>query len=112
MQLEWPAKLNENDLSHMGPVVVILYSVKADKKEVKEIVEYTLPGDTGHFSFLVTEGTYYLAAFEALNNNFAYDQEGLSGYYGAPDKIVVSADQMALSEFGVLNKQVHLLSSL
>jgi hypothetical protein len=85
----------ENDLSYMGPVVVVLYSEKEDKKE---IVEYTLPEDTGHFSFLVTEGTYYIVAFEDLNNDFTYDQEGLVGYFGAPDKIVVSSDRMALSD--------------
>lgn len=87
----------KNDLSRMGPVVVILYSEKEDKKEIKEIVEYTLAEDTGDFSFLVTEGAYYLAAFEDLNHNFAYDQEGLVGYFGAPDRIVVSSDRMALS---------------
>jgi len=85
----------ENDLSHMRPVIVFLYSEKEDKKE---IVEYTLPEDTGHFSFLVTEGAYYLAAFEDLDNDFTYDQEGLVGYFGAPDRIVVSSDRMALSD--------------
>ena len=85
----------KNDLSHMGPVVVILYSEKEDKKE---IVEYTLPENTGDFSFLVTEGNYYLAAFEDLNQDFAYDQKGLVGYFGAPDRIVVSSDQLSLSE--------------
>ena len=69
----------KNDLSNMGPVVVILYREKEDRREIKEIVEYTLPEDTGHFSFLVSEGTYYLAAFEDLNQNFTYDQEGLVG---------------------------------
>ena len=31
-------------------------------------------------------------ALEDLSNNFTYEQEGLAGYYGAPDKIVVSSE--------------------
>ena len=75
-----------NDLSHRGPVIVILYSENGDKNE---IVEYALPEDTGDFSFLVTEGAYYLAAFEDINTNFKYDEKEFWGYYGNPDQIIV-----------------------
>ena len=46
----------------------------------KEIVEYTLPEDTGDFSFLVTEGAYYLAAFEDINKIFM-QENGSTGYW-------------------------------
>jgi len=79
---------------HKGSVIVILYSDKDDKKK---IVEYVLPEDTGHFSFMVTEGIYYLVAFEDLNNNFTYDDGEMTGYFGKPDPIEVRVEQMASS---------------
>ena len=84
-----------NDLSHRGPVIVILYSEKRGKKE---IVEYAIPEDTGDFSFLVAEGAYYLAAFEDKNKNFKYDKEEFFGYFGQPDQIIVPVNESALSE--------------
>jgi len=84
-----------NDLSHRGPVIVILYSGKGGKKET---VDYALPEDTGDFSFLVTEGAYYLAAFEDINNNFKYDDKEFFGYFGNPDQIIVSGKESASSE--------------
>ena len=80
--------------SYLGPIIVILYSEKDDRKE---IVEYTLTEDIGHFSFIVTQGTYYLAAFEDRNYNFAYDKQELAGYFGAPDRIIVSRHKLAAS---------------
>lgn len=78
--------------SFRGPVIVILYS---EKDGQKEIVEYTLTQDTGHFSFIVAEGAYYLAAFEDTNYNFAFDEQELAGHFGAPDRIIVSPDRLA-----------------
>jgi hypothetical protein len=54
----------------------------------KKFVEYILPEDTGHFSFIVPEGIYYLVAFEDLNNNFTHDNGEMTGYFGKPDGIV------------------------
>jgi hypothetical protein len=84
-----------NNLSHRGPVIVILYSENGDKNE---IVEYALPEDTGDFSFLVTEGAYYLAAFEDINTNFKYDEKEFWGYFGKPDQIIVPVNESASSE--------------
>jgi uncharacterized alpha/beta hydrolase family protein len=78
--------------SYRGPVIVILYS---EKNGQKEIVKYTLTENTGHFSFIVTEGMYYLAAFEDPNYNFRHDAQELAGFYGEPDKIILSSDMMA-----------------
>jgi hypothetical protein len=84
-----------NALPHMGPVIVILYSEKGGKKD---IADYALPADTGDFSFLVTEGAYYLAAFEDINRNFKYDEKEFFGYFGNPDQIIVSVNGSASSE--------------
>ncbi len=75
-----------------GPVIVILYSPKEGENE---IVGYTITADTGHFSFLMPQGTYSLAAFEDLNLNLSHDNGELAGYFGAPDAI------MLLSQAGV-----------
>jgi uncharacterized alpha/beta hydrolase family protein len=74
--------------SRKEPVLVLLYSEK------KEIIAYTLTQDTGHFSFLAPAGTYYLAAFEDLNNNLSQDSGEPAGFFGRPDRIVMpsSAD--------------------
>lgn len=70
-----------------GNVVVILYS---DQDGTIEPVAYTIPEDTGYFSFLITTGTYYLLAFEDTNGNLTYDSGEAIGYYGAPDAIRIS----------------------
>jgi len=56
-----------------------------------------LPEDNGHYSFLVAEGTYYLATFEDLNNNLSYDKEELAGFFGTPDKIILPSKNMLSS---------------
>ena len=70
--------------SPTGSVVVLLY---APKEGNNEIVSYTITSDSGHFSFFVPRGTYFLAAFEDLNNNLSHDKGELAGYFGAPDPI-------------------------
>jgi len=77
--------------SHKGQVIVILYTVKDNRKG---IVEYTLTQDKDQFSFMVPEGSYYLAAFEDQNSNLAYDKPEPAGYFGSPGLIVVSPDQL------------------
>ena len=76
------------------PVVVLLYSEK------KEMIKYTLTQDTGHFSFLAAAGTYYLAAFEDLNNNLTSDDGEPAGFYGRPDPIVLPASGPAAAGTG------------
>jgi len=72
--------------SPKGSVIVILYSQVEGKNE---IVGFTIPADTGHFSFYMPKGTYYLAAFEDLNYNLSHDPGEPAGCFGAPDPIVV-----------------------
>ena len=67
-------------------VVVMLYSQKEGKNE---IAAYTIPTETGYFSFYKPNGTYYLAAFEDLNHNLSHDPGEPAGCFGAPDPIVV-----------------------
>jgi len=67
-----------------GSVVVLLYS---QKEGTHEIAKYTIAAGTGHFTFLLSKGIYYLAAFEDLNHNLMHDPEELAGYFGKPDPI-------------------------
>lgn len=84
--------------SYKGTVIVVLYS---EKEGQKNIVEYTLPEDTGHFSFLVTRGTYYLAAFEDINDNYVCDENEPAGYFGAPERIVVPSDSKYIIDLDI-----------
>ena len=89
--------------SSMGSVIVMLYSQKEGKNE---IVGYTIPADTGHFSFFMPKGTYYLAAFEDLNHNLSYDKGELAGYFGAPDKITLPGASTGAND--LLNLDIRL----
>ncbi|WP_419662263.1 esterase/lipase family protein [Desulfosarcina variabilis] len=64
-----------------GKVIVILFS-ETDGKQIP--IRYVFPESTGHFSFLVGPGTYYLRAFEDLNENLDHDCGELAGQYGKP----------------------------
>jgi len=69
-----------------GSVVVILYARREGKVEIDK---YSIASETENFSFFVSKGTYYLAAFEDLNNNLSYDAGEAAGCLGAPDEIVL-----------------------
>ena len=72
-----------------GKVIVILFS----KKDGQLLpVRYVFPESTGHFSFLVGPGTYYLKAFEDLNENLDHDPGEYAGEYGNAIRIPLSSD--------------------
>lgn len=75
--------------SQQEDVVVILYS---DREGEKVIRQYGIPESTGHFSFIVTSGIYYLGAFEDLNRNMKHDPGELAGFYGTPEQIVITPE--------------------
>ena len=62
-------------------VIVILFS-ETDGQQIP--IRYVFPENTGHFSFLVGPGTYYLSAFEDLNENLAHDPGELAGQFSGP----------------------------
>lgn len=75
-----------NDSSgRQGEVVVILFS-EQDGKKIP--IRYGFAENSGHYSFLVEGGVYYLGAFKDLNENFRHDPDESAGYYGAPLRIV------------------------
>jgi len=80
--------------SSIGPVIVMLYSQKEGKNE---IIGYTIAADTGHYTFFMPKGTYYLAAFEDLNYNLSHDKGEPAGYFGAPDMIILPPKEKAAS---------------
>ncbi|MGD8295008.1 MAG: hypothetical protein PVH37_24765 [Desulfobacterales bacterium] len=99
-------KITHPSSSPIRSVIVILYSTKEGKNE---IVEYTIAADTGHFSFLMPTGTYYLTAFEDLNGNLSLDKGESAGYFGAPDPIMLLPRASASSdENGPLNLDFQL----
>ena len=70
----------------IGPVLVILYGHSEESKTIQQIV---FTETTGDFSFLVTPGSYSLAAFADTNSNMAWDMGELAGRYGAPEEVVI-----------------------
>ena len=76
-----------NPSRNQGKVIVILFSEKEGKRVP---LQYVQPEHEGHFSFLVKSGTYYLGAFEDLNENLTHDPGEYAGYFGSPDPIVAS----------------------
>jgi len=70
-----------------GDVFVLLF---AQKEEGLVLQSYTLPDDTGTYSFFVSPGEYQVAAFEDRNQNRHHDPGEPAGAWGRPDTIVVS----------------------
>lgn len=73
------------------PVVVALYK-QADQDWFAS--QYLMTDATNHFSFLVTEGVYSLAAFEDQNENFSRDNGEIFGFYDQAKGITVDAEEM------------------
>jgi len=89
-----------------GSVIVLLYTQEEGNNK---IVQYTIAADTGHFSFLMPKGAYFLAAFNDLNNNLSHDKGEPTGYFGAPDPIVLPPKgRTSASEDVVLNLDFRL----
>ena len=65
-------------------VIVILFS-QENGEQIP--VRYVFPENTGHFSFLVKSGVYYLKAFEDLNENLAHDPGECAGAFPDPIRI-------------------------
>lgn len=72
-------------------IVVMLYQ----KKETETVVsQFLLTDSTNHYSFIVSEGAYQVAAFEDVNNNLTCDDGEL---YGSPDDfkhITINAEEL------------------
>jgi len=84
----------------------MLYSQKEGKNE---IVGYTIAADTGHFTFFLPKGAYYLTAFEDLNYNLSHDEGESAGYFGAPDSIVMPPKgRTSTGEHEFLNLDIRL----
>jgi hypothetical protein len=78
------------------PVVVALYRQEEKGLIVSQYMIIT--GNSGNFSFIVTEGVYYLAAFIDLNHNLCLDKGETFGYFGKPDAIRIDPQEMAMAE--------------
>ena len=103
--MAWPVK-SHSPSPPRGSVIVLLYSQKEGKNE---IVGYTIATDTGHFSFFMPKGTYYLAAFEDLNDNLSHDPGESAGYFGAPDTIILPPKEGAQpAKMSLLNLDIRL----
>ena len=81
-----------NHSPHQKSIVVLLYS---EKNGAMQIVDYRLLKETATFAFFVRSGTYYLAAFEDLNNNLKYDRNEFARFYGKPVVLTISTEPSA-----------------
>ena len=79
-----------NESPHQKEFLVLLYNESSEQRI--QFIHAKLPEPTGHFSFEVTAGTYYLLAFEDLNHNMMYDVGEYLGFFGRPDKILVGKE--------------------
>ena len=69
-------------------VVLVLYRQTPDG--LKIVNGTLLDSAVGQFVVKVPTGTFYLFAFEDLDNDLAWDGTEPSGYYGMPDAVVVT----------------------
>jgi len=80
-----------NQSPHQKDVVVVAYEdTPGEKVAVKAIILET----SGDYAVEVKRGSYFLMAFEDLNGNFEHDPNEFVGWYGKPDRIEVSTENM------------------
>ena len=75
--------------THKGKSVLIpLFGKNAQNSEAAQ-ASILQPG-LDRFVMETTTGTYYLCAFEDLNNNLSLDENEPAGFFGTPKKIMIS----------------------
>ncbi len=89
-------------------VFVLLY---AKRDEGLQLEGFTLPDDTGIFSFIVNHGTYQLVAFEDKNANRRHDPGEPTGAWGKPDDVVVHKGPKTEARKAALTNFVFILDS-
>jgi pimeloyl-ACP methyl ester carboxylesterase len=70
--------------TNWNPKAVFLYTKDG---ETTEVVAYQLQYLPGPFKFVQPEGEYFLAAFEDVNGDLAYQQTEPAGFFGNPSPI-------------------------
>ena len=76
-----------NESPHQKDTLVLLFSETSE--ENIRFIHARLPDPTGHFSFEVKAGIYYILAFEDQNNNMIHDAGEYIGFFGKPDQVHV-----------------------
>ncbi len=69
-------------------IIVVAYQKTPEGPQLYRAV--MMNPQSGDYSFEVTKGTYFIGAFEDLNNNLAHDNGEPSGCYGKPDPITIT----------------------
>ena len=77
-----------NDSPHQKNVVVVIYEKSPQGISISQAT--ILSPSTDSFALEVRRGTYFILAFEDLNDNLVYEENDPVGYYGKPDAIEVS----------------------
>lgn len=78
------------ETSDLSNVIVCLYTeIDGENRAVR----YTLPEVTGHYSFVVGEGVFLVAAFADINQNFKHDPGEPAGAYGSPTPIRITRER-------------------
>lgn len=80
--------------SHKKDILVVVYKKTPDDVLLNQAV--IVNPQSGDYSLKVKKGTYFIGAFEDLNNNLAHDDGEPAGYYGKPDAIEITGDPMDL----------------
>jgi uncharacterized alpha/beta hydrolase family protein len=76
------------DTSQSGSVLVIMYKKTPAGLQISQAG--VLKSVSSQYSMLVQRGTYFIIAFQDVNNNLTYDDNEPVGYYGKPDAIEIS----------------------
>ena len=88
------------------PILAVLYTV--DEGDWIEVADYSIPDPAGHHSFMVSDGVYYITAFEDANRSFTYDEGERFGLVNGAEPIREEASRMRASGKGVLLIDINL----
>jgi pimeloyl-ACP methyl ester carboxylesterase len=94
-----------SDVSAGDLVVVLLYR---DDDPGPSLHQATISLETGDFSTIVGEGTYFLAAFVDENQNLRHDAKEPFGFFGRPDPIAVGKKAYSGGNGGKENPNIRI----
>ena len=79
------------------PVLVVAflkqYAVK-QKAQIIRVADSIFLKEPGPYALYVTEGEYNVAAFIDFNENLLYEDDDFAGWYGMPDTVSVTSNQV------------------
>ena len=83
-----------NPSTQKSPVIVLLYQVSNQKKQ---LISYRIYHKPDRFQFMVLPGQYLIEGFEDANQDLIYQDTEWAAYYGAPSVITMEPTQDQLN---------------